>query len=136
MSEMWSYNSRPLLPDSSQWGEQTFMGRAKHNVAPTTSWLPQGGRVSGARIWEPWIDFFLLKNAEYNSMTYLQLKSSLASRWKVISGDYLNFLSVQQNISGQSSQWIEATDRHLSGSLAKSPLRRGDGTRPFSFIYT
>lgn len=92
--------------------------------------------MSGTLILGPWINFSLLKNAEYHSMTYLQLKSSLASRWKVISGDYLNFLSVQQNVSGQSSQWIEAMDSHLSGSLAKSLPRRGDGTRHFSFIYT
>lgn len=107
----------------------------------TMSPLPHHGCHRGVKSeWRmhlgAWIDFFLLKNAEYNSITYLQLKSSLASRWKVISRDYLNFLSVQQNISGQSSQWIEATDRHLSGSLAKSPLRRGDRARLFSFIYT
>lgn len=31
MSEVWSYNSRPPLPDSSQCGKQTFMERAKQN---------------------------------------------------------------------------------------------------------
>lgn len=134
MSEVWSYNSRPPLPDG--W-EQTFMGRAMQNAPSPRHGCHGGGEVknewythlgaldqflSVKECWVPFYDLFAVKivsgfKVESDLRRLFEFSfSSAKCLWPIFPVDWGHGQSplwVSGKVPSQERRWNKAFQPHL-----------------------